>query len=163
MCWTRPFSRIPAQRYPESCCVFRVPPLSFFSPCCPFAVPPPVRHYNQSQKFRKVCTLHTYVYVSKLRSLLVLRRCSAPASCVRVPGYRHTNRILQELLVHASYSLAVRGIVAAFALAALGACQKSAPNQAPGGMPPPEVIVTVVQPHDLPANFEYVAQISGVR
>ena len=65
--------------------------------------------------------------------------------------------------MHASYSHAVRGIVAAFALAALGACQKSAPNQAPGGMPPPEVIVVVVQPRDLPANFEYVAQISGVR
>jgi membrane fusion protein (multidrug efflux system) len=64
--------------------------------------------------------------------------------------------------VHASFSLAVRGIVAAFVLAALGACQKSQPNQAPA-MPPPEVTVAVVQPRDLPANFEYVAQISGVR
>ena len=64
--------------------------------------------------------------------------------------------------MHASYSLAVRGIVAAFALVALGACQKSQPNQAPA-MPPPEVTVAVVQPRDLPANFEYVAQISGVR
>lgn len=65
--------------------------------------------------------------------------------------------------MHASFSPAVRGFVAAFALAALGACQKSASNQAPGGMPPPEVIVAVAQPRDLPANFEYVAQISGVR
>jgi membrane fusion protein (multidrug efflux system) len=63
--------------------------------------------------------------------------------------------------VHASFSHAVRGIVAAFALAALGACQKS-PSQAPA-MPPPEVTVAAVQPRDLPANFEYVAQISGVR
>ena len=30
-------------------------------------------------------------------------------------------------------------------------------------MPPPEVTVAVVQPRDLPVNFEYVAQISGVR
>ena len=30
-------------------------------------------------------------------------------------------------------------------------------------MPPPEVTVAVVQPRDLPLNFEYVAQISGVR
>jgi membrane fusion protein (multidrug efflux system) len=64
--------------------------------------------------------------------------------------------------VHASFPPAVRGLVAAIALAALGACQKS-PTQAPGGMPPPEVTVAVVQPHDLPANFEYVAQISGIR
>jgi len=57
----------------------------------------------------------------------------------------------------------VRGIVAAFSLAALGACQKSAPNKAPGGMPPPEVTVAVVKPRDLPANIEHVAQISGIR
>jgi membrane fusion protein (multidrug efflux system) len=64
--------------------------------------------------------------------------------------------------LRASLSPAVRGIVAAFILAALGACQKSQSNQAPA-MPPPEVVVTVVQPRDLPANFEYVAQIAGVR
>ena len=65
--------------------------------------------------------------------------------------------------MHVSYSLAVRGIVAAFSLATLGACQKSAPNKAPGGMPPPEVTVAVVKPRDLPANIEHVAQISGIR
>ena len=65
--------------------------------------------------------------------------------------------------MRASSSLAVHGIVAAFILAALGACQKSAPNQAPGSMPPPEVAVAVVKLRDLPATFEYVAQISGVR
>ena len=64
--------------------------------------------------------------------------------------------------MHASLSPAVRGIVAAFVLATLAACQKSQ-GQAAGGMPPPEVTVAVVQPRDLPANFEYVAQISGVR
>jgi membrane fusion protein (multidrug efflux system) len=32
-----------------------------------------------------------------------------------------------------------------------------------GGMPPPEVVVAVVQPRDLPATFEYVGQIAGVR
>ena len=63
--------------------------------------------------------------------------------------------------MHATYSLAVRGIVAAIVLAALAGCQKSQ-SQAPA-MPPPEVTVAVVQPHDLPVNFEYVAQISGVR
>ena len=65
--------------------------------------------------------------------------------------------------MHASYPLAVRGFVAALSLAALGACQKSAPDQPAGAMPPPEVIVAVVQPRDLPANFEYVAQVSGIR
>ena len=65
--------------------------------------------------------------------------------------------------MHASSSLAVRGFVAALTLATLVACQKSSSNQAPGAMPPPEVTAVVVQPHDLPANFEYVAQISGVR
>ncbi|HEX9450524.1 MAG TPA: biotin/lipoyl-binding protein, partial [Burkholderiales bacterium] len=63
--------------------------------------------------------------------------------------------------MRASFSLAVRGIVAAFVLAALGACQKS--QSQPAAMPPPEVTVAVVRPRDLPANFEYVAQISGVR
>ncbi len=63
--------------------------------------------------------------------------------------------------MHAPLSLAVRGLVAAFALAALGACQKSQ-SQAPAP-PPPEVTVAVVQPHDMPASFEHVAQISGVR
>ena len=65
--------------------------------------------------------------------------------------------------MRASFSFALRGIIAALIVAALGACQKSAPNPAPGGMPPPEVTVVVVKPRDLPANFEYVAQISGVR
>ncbi len=64
--------------------------------------------------------------------------------------------------MHASFSLAVRGLIAAFVLAALGACQKSQSNQTPA-TPPPEVTVAVVQLRDLPANFEYVAQISGVR
>jgi len=30
-------------------------------------------------------------------------------------------------------------------------------------MPPPEVVVVVAQPKDMPANYEYVAQIAGVR
>jgi membrane fusion protein (multidrug efflux system) len=65
--------------------------------------------------------------------------------------------------VHASISLAARGVIAVFALAVLAACQKSSSNQAPGAMPPPEVTVATVQPRDLPVDFEYVAQISGVR
>ncbi len=59
--------------------------------------------------------------------------------------------ISQEFQVHATYSLAVRGIVAAIALAVLAGCQKSQP-QAPA-MPPPEVTVAVVQPQDLPVHF----------
>jgi membrane fusion protein (multidrug efflux system) len=54
-------------------------------------------------------------------------------------------------------------MIATCALAALGACHKSAPDQPPGAMPPPEVTVAVVQPRDLPVTLEYVAQISGVR
>src|SRR5260221_2863191 len=86
-----------------------------------------------------------------------------PGVFVRVPGSPGPayHKISQELQVRASFSLAVRGIVAAFVLAALGACQKS--QAQPAARPPPEVTVAVVQPHDLPVNFEYVAQISGVR
>jgi len=62
--------------------------------------------------------------------------------------------------VHAQ-SLASRVVIAAALAAALAACQKSQPNQ--GGMPPPEVVVVVAQPHDMPANYEYVAQVAGVR
>jgi membrane fusion protein (multidrug efflux system) len=32
-----------------------------------------------------------------------------------------------------------------------------------GGMPPPQVSVAVVEPRDLPATFEYVGQVDGVR
>jgi len=65
--------------------------------------------------------------------------------------------------VHALLTPAVRGFVAVFVLVALGACQKSSSNQAAGAIPPPEVTVATVQPRNLPVNFEYVAQISGVR
>lgn len=63
--------------------------------------------------------------------------------------------------MHASFSPAVRGLVAAIALAALAACNK--PQAQPSAPPPPEVTVAVVQPKDLPVTFEYVAQIAGVR
>ncbi|MBI3810642.1 MAG: efflux RND transporter periplasmic adaptor subunit [Nitrospirae bacterium] len=36
-------------------------------------------------------------------------------------------------------------------------------NPQNGGLPPPEVSVVVVQPRDLPATFEYVGQIAGIR
>lgn len=65
--------------------------------------------------------------------------------------------------MHALLSPAVRGVVAVSVLVALGACQKSSSNQAPGAMPPAEVTVVTVSPRDLPVTFEYVAQISGVR
>lgn len=60
-------------------------------------------------------------------------------------------------------SLLFRAAVAAVALAALPACQPSQSNQASGTMAPPEVSVVVAEPRDLPANFEYVGQIAGVR
>ncbi len=63
--------------------------------------------------------------------------------------------------MHASFSPAVRGLVAAFAVIALAACHQSQPPQA--APPPPEVTVAVVKPQDLPVTFEYVAQIAGVR
>lgn len=59
--------------------------------------------------------------------------------------------------------LLFRAAVAATALAGLTACQPSQSKQAGGAMPPPEVIVVVAQPRDLPASFEYVGQIAGVR
>jgi membrane fusion protein (multidrug efflux system) len=65
--------------------------------------------------------------------------------------------------VQTKFSPVTRGLVAAAALAVLSACQQSQSNQAPGGMPPPEVNVVVVQPRDLPATFEYVGQIAGIR
>ncbi|HEX7812846.1 MAG TPA: efflux RND transporter periplasmic adaptor subunit [Burkholderiales bacterium] len=63
--------------------------------------------------------------------------------------------------MHVSSSLAIRGLAAIIALAALPACQKSQPQA--GAMPPPEVVVVVAQPKDMPASYEYVAQIAGVR
>ena len=59
--------------------------------------------------------------------------------------------------------LLFRAVMAATILATLTACEKSQSNQPSGAMPPPEVSVVVAQPRDLPANFEYVAQIAGVR
>ena len=56
-----------------------------------------------------------------------------------------------------------RAALAAVALTALPACQPSQSKQAGGAMPPPEVTVVVAQPRDLPASFEYVGQIAGVR
>ena len=56
-----------------------------------------------------------------------------------------------------------RAALAAVALAALPACQPSQSKPAGGAMPPPEVSVVVVQQRDLPASFEYVGQIAGVR
>jgi membrane fusion protein (multidrug efflux system) len=65
--------------------------------------------------------------------------------------------------VHAS-TLLIRGIAAAAALATLSGCKPSSSNAPAGGaMPPPEVTVAIAQPRDLPATFEYVAQIAGVR
>ncbi len=63
--------------------------------------------------------------------------------------------------MHVPFSLAIRGAAAVLILAALTACQKSQPQA--GAMPPPEVVVVVAQPQDLPASYEYVAQIAGVR
>ena len=63
--------------------------------------------------------------------------------------------------MHVSSSLAIRGTVAVLVLAALTACQKSQPEA--GAMPPPEVVIVVAQPQDMPASYEYVAQIAGVR
>lgn len=50
----------------------------------------------------------------------------------------------------------------AFISALLSGCG-TAESQIPNGMPPPEVSVVVVEPRDLPAAYEYVGQIDGVR
>jgi membrane fusion protein (multidrug efflux system) len=63
--------------------------------------------------------------------------------------------------VQVSSSSAIRGVAAIVALAALAACQKSQPQAGP--MPPPEVVIVVAQPKDMPASYEHVAQIAGVR
>jgi membrane fusion protein (multidrug efflux system) len=60
-------------------------------------------------------------------------------------------------------SILFRAAIATIALATLPACQPSQSNQPAGAMPPPEVSVVVAQPRDLPASFEYVGQIAGVR
>jgi membrane fusion protein (multidrug efflux system) len=44
----------------------------------------------------------------------------------------------------------------------LNGCEE-AESETPNGMPPPAVSVIAVQPRDLPATFEYVGQIDGVR
>jgi membrane fusion protein (multidrug efflux system) len=61
---------------------------------------------------------------------------------------------------------AVRVVITAVSLAFVAALEvgcRPAESQPQGGMPPPEVSVVVVQPRDLPAVFEYVGQIAGVR
>lgn len=65
--------------------------------------------------------------------------------------------------MHDLRSLSLHSILAAIALAGLPGCQKPASNAPPGGMPAPEVSVVVVAPRELPVNFEYVAEIAGVR
>jgi len=50
----------------------------------------------------------------------------------------------------------------AFISALLSGCG-TAESETPKGMPTPEVSVVVVEPRDLPAAFEYVGQIDGVR
>jgi len=60
-----------------------------------------------------------------------------------------------------SLSLA-RPALVAVACTVLVACSKPSAQQ-PGQMPPPEVNVVVVQPRDLPAMFEQVGQVAGVR
>jgi membrane fusion protein (multidrug efflux system) len=60
------------------------------------------------------------------------------------------------------FSIASALFYATFIPALLAGCL-SAESQSPGGMPPPEVNVVVVQPRELAANFEYVGQIAGVR
>jgi len=57
---------------------------------------------------------------------------------------------------------AVAIVSAAIAGIWLGGC-RAAESETPHGMPPPEVSIVVVQPRDLPATFEYVGQIAGVR
>ena len=65
--------------------------------------------------------------------------------------------------------LAVAGYLAAcvatFAAAALlSGCDKpKTPAGPPAGMPPPEVSVVTVQPHDIATSFEYVGQTAGSR
>jgi membrane fusion protein, multidrug efflux system len=57
---------------------------------------------------------------------------------------------------------AAGGLVAA-GLAVLVAGWKPASSQPNAGMPPPEVDVVTVQPHAVPATFEYVGQTAGSR
>jgi membrane fusion protein, multidrug efflux system len=61
-----------------------------------------------------------------------------------------------SLLRGAAWALAPAAVLA------LGGCGQPSAQQ-PGQMPPPEVVVVVVEQRDLPANFEYVGQIAGVR
>lgn len=66
--------------------------------------------------------------------------------------------------MHSNPSLLSRSVLAAAVLAMLAGCEPPSQSDAPAAaMPPPEVVVAVAQPRDLPASFEYVAQIAGVR
>lgn len=69
----------------------------------------------------------------------------------------------KEHSVHSNSNLFLRSTFAAAALATLAGCQPSQSDAPAATMPPPEVAIAVVQPRDLPATFEYVAQIAGVR
>lgn len=61
---------------------------------------------------------------------------------------------------HTARTLAV-GLFAGVGMLGLLGCNKAAGSAA--APPPPEVAVVTVQPRDLPATFEYVGQIAGVR
>ncbi|MEW6683805.1 MAG: efflux RND transporter periplasmic adaptor subunit [Nitrospirota bacterium] len=53
------------------------------------------------------------------------------------------------------------GLLAAGLLMVLSGCNQAAGS--PAAPPPPEVAVVTVQPRDLPAVYEYVGQVAGVR
>jgi membrane fusion protein, multidrug efflux system len=81
----------------------------------------------------------------------------------RIAQVRQIFTGLREIHVRSNSRLLTRGVFAAVALLALSACKPSQSQDPAATMPPPEVTVAVVEPRDLPASFEYVAQIAGVR
>lgn len=73
----------------------------------------------------------------------------------------HTRRERHRMFRAFRFSVwAMIAIVCAGAL--LSGCE-AAESETPKGLPPPAVSVVIVQPRDLPATFEYVGQIDGVR
>jgi membrane fusion protein (multidrug efflux system) len=66
-------------------------------------------------------------------------------------------------MVHAKALRLAAYLFAFTAIAALSGCDENKATSLPSGPPPPEVTVMTAEPRDLPAVFEYVGQIAGIR
>jgi membrane fusion protein (multidrug efflux system) len=66
-------------------------------------------------------------------------------------------------MVHTKALRLAAYLFAFVAIAALSSCDENKATSSPAGPPPPEVTVMTAESRNLPAVFEYVGQIAGIR